>query len=606
MLPYQTQYVQNTREIAALRDFYAVDASAFDSWYAQQRAAAARMEQLRRENIALLSEHFFPRLDDLYNASPEEIAALEEFGDELMDWKVNLDCGVYILIHDSLLSLYRSRRDRDGVIRELYKLGMGLYYQDRMVQGIEAEHIRPFRFRNEMVFTEAGSYLKFFEEFENEETKGYVIRALANIAICTSDKKRRIAITSRILRIVRDDYYRALAPGLPWDSFLRKSLQQMCSNRSVMSTGGLSKEELAALLDACHEVYKPEQATDNPNVRWLWPYYEMEYTCGFVDLQTTMDRMEALIDRTPCDQYDVSGLYANVQLPIYYGKLVKENPHMKDREARMRYLVGAYRKMIRALMRYPLEKFDDAFRYDIILVLTEYYDYAPESEESYRAVTKRLTQRLFSRFYIRSRRASRLIVCLARALFRDDPAFFDDVGFLRALTDPAEKEKAVLEYADACGLYYDFGRLKMGLDHLQNVRELFEIESRMMRLHTVSGHDDLARNKSTEIFADVALGHHAWYNGAGGYPTSYVRTASPYRQMTDVVAVAAYMLERFSGDAEALFDEIAAQARSRFSPIVASYLSDKGLRGELAAILGGSDEGDYREMYELLTAAPET
>ncbi len=417
MLPYQAQYVSNTREIAALRDFYAVDASDFGNWYALQHRTADRVEQLRRDNNALLSSFLFPQLDDLFSASPEDIAALVAFGDELLDGKVNLDCGVYVLIHDSLLSLCRSRRDRDGVIRELYKLGTGLYYQDRMVLGVDDEHVRAFRFRNEMVFTEAGSYLKFFDEFDREETKGYVIRSLANVAICAQDKKRRIAITSRILRIVRDDYYRSLAPGLPWDAFLQKSLQQMSSNRSIMSKGGLSKEELAAVLDACYEMFKPEQNSAEPNVRWLWPYYEMEYTCGFVDLPTTLDRMEMLIRRAKSDQFDVSGLYANVQLPIYYGRLLQDNPFMKEREKRLRFLEQAYGKMLRTLMSYPLDQSNEAFRYDVTLVFSEYYDYDPDGAQSYRAVTEQLIRRLFSRYYIRSRRAGRLMTCLANAIF---------------------------------------------------------------------------------------------------------------------------------------------------------------------------------------------
>ena len=35
-----------------------------------------------------------------------------------------------------------------------------------------------FRFRNEMVFTEGGSYLKLFSEIQDEATKGYIIRCL--------------------------------------------------------------------------------------------------------------------------------------------------------------------------------------------------------------------------------------------------------------------------------------------------------------------------------------------------------------------------------------------------------------------------------------------
>ena len=95
-----------------------------------------------------------------------------------------------------------------------------------------------------------------------------------------------------VLRLVKDDHYRSMAPGLPWDAFYRKSQQQMSSNRSVLSDGGLSKEELAAVLESCQAVFQPEQGVENPNIRWLWPYYEMEYNCGFASLWTNRDRID--------------------------------------------------------------------------------------------------------------------------------------------------------------------------------------------------------------------------------------------------------------------------------------------------------------------------
>ena len=108
MLPYQEQYIQNTREIAELSRFYSSHALSFDAWYDQQRQALERMNRLKKENAALLSAHLFPALDDLFSAPPEALAELSAFADQLMDWKTNLDCGVYVAIHDALLRMNRS------------------------------------------------------------------------------------------------------------------------------------------------------------------------------------------------------------------------------------------------------------------------------------------------------------------------------------------------------------------------------------------------------------------------------------------------------------------------------------------------------------------
>lgn len=596
MLPYQEKYIENTREIMALSDFYGADLSGFDGWYKAERGADERIRALRQENIALLDDCLFPQLDDLHNASPEDIAALEAFADTLMDWKTNLDCGVYVLVHDSLLSLYRVRKERKHIIKELYKLGMGLYYQNRMVVGIDRGRTAPLLFRNELVFTEGGTYLRFFKDVEDEETKGYIIRSLANIAICTADMRRRVAISARVLNIVRDDYYRSLAPDLPWDRFLERTTRQMSSNRSILSKGDLTAEELATVLEACYEVFKPESGSEEPNIRWLWPYYEMEYSCGFVDLQTTLDRLEVLIEETPYDRFDVSGLYGNVQLPVYYGMLLRANESLLEKPRYVRFLARAYEKMMKTLTAYPADRFDEHLFYNIRLVITDYFE--TEGVETYREITSKLMQRFAGGLYIRSRRTGEILKLYCAAILKSEPEFFDDIPFIREIADAGEKAAAVAEYAGQCGLYHDFGLIKMNISRLRMTRNLFEGEYQIWKLHTVSGYDDLRERASTRIFADVAFGHHGWYNGSeNGFPEDYVRIRSDYRQMTDVVAVASYIVDHYDGNLEKLVQYVMAQEGKRFSPLVTSYLGDKSLTREIGLILTGGDEDYYREVY---------
>ncbi len=342
-------------------------------------------------------------------------------------------------------------------------------------------------------------------------------------------------------------------------------------------------------------MFLPEQATKNPNIRWLWPYYEMEYSCGFVDLWTTLDRMEQLISSVPAGQHDISGLYGNVQLPIFYGQLLKKNPAALQKENRRAFLAGAYSRMLRTMLSIPMSETDVYWLYDVALVLANYFE--TEGVPSYREVSEILMRRFCARLYLRSRLTGALLRCLCAALYRADPGFFDDIPFLAELPAGEAKERLLLDYASDCGLYHDFGLVKMHLDRLCQSRELFEDEQRIYQLHTFSGRDDLAGRESTARFADCALGHHGWYNGAGGYPEQYVRSRSPYRQMTDALAVAVYLAEQYAGDIDAVCEEIAALERRRFSPLVAAHLGDSALRRELAAVLETGEKPWAEELY---------
>lgn len=597
MQAYQTKYIENLRRMQKLGDFFGVSTEAFGPWYEEQARRRLQMKALKQENVALLNQHLFPALDVLPGAGPEAIRELEAFSDVLMDWSTNLDCGVYVVIHDALLSLYRLRRDRNGIIKELYKLGMGLYYLNRGLIGIEGGKTLPFRFRNEMVFTEAGSYLKFFEQIEDKDTRGYILRALANIAICTEDHRRRIAVSAQILNIVKDDYYRNLEPSLPWDTFLRRTNQQMSANREVLSRGNLTTQELTAVLESCYEVFKPEQDNPNPNVRWLWPYYEMEYSCGFVNLQTTLDRLERLIEAAPEGQHDMSTMYASVQLALYYGILMRRNPSLQTKVHHVRFLVYAYRRMMETMLSYPVEQMDDYFQYLTCYVLTDYLEI--EGVEPFSRIVHQLMGRFSGTMYVRSAQAADMMALLSGTIFDSEPAFFDDIESLGAVADPAQKRAAVMDFAAQCGFYHDLGLFKMNLLRTMSSRNLFEREDQMAQLHATAGRDDLRRCASTAAYADVVYGHHAWYNGMGGYPEDYVRTASPSRQMTDVMAVVAYLLDR-EEDPGAALDEIRALAHSRFSPLVVAYLEDEELRRGLRAILA-NEERYYRQLFDGLT-----
>ena len=198
MQPYQIKYIENVRQIRELNDFFAVPATDFPSWYEARSSAHREALQLRAENDRLLTENLFPTLDELTGASEDTIADLTAFAAELMDWSTNLDTGVYVLIHDAFLRIARLQKDRNAIIRELYLLGMGLYYQNRPLTGIGSRDAQSFSVEDELLFTEGGSYLKYFPEIDSEEIKGYIIRSLANISIATLDRRKKIAVTARV------------------------------------------------------------------------------------------------------------------------------------------------------------------------------------------------------------------------------------------------------------------------------------------------------------------------------------------------------------------------------------------------------------------------
>lgn len=108
----------------------------------------------------------------------------------------------------------------------------------------------------------------------------------------------------------------------------------------------------------------------------------------------------------------------------------------------------------------------------------------------------------------------------------------------------------------------------------------------------------LWKTPATAAFSDVAWGHHRWYNGSDGYPDTYVRNRSPYRQMTDVVAVVAYLLDHGQDGFDAAVQGAQSLAHRRFSPLVTAYLQDQILTARLKQIAQSDGKEYYREVFE--------
>ena len=228
MRPYQKEYIENIREIAALTARKDPDGLTLEAYEARMRRdEAAAWEKVGR-NMTLLREGLFSTLDHLFDADRETLEELEEFATHLMGGKETQDEGVFRLIHRALLSLARQKGDRYSMIRELYWLGMGYYWLYSKLVGLPLEVTEKYANQMRLSFTEAAAYLKYFEEIEDTETRGYMLRSRANMSLGSfKSSGEKIRLVRDTLCIMQDESYRQTEPDLPWERYLYMTHQQM-------------------------------------------------------------------------------------------------------------------------------------------------------------------------------------------------------------------------------------------------------------------------------------------------------------------------------------------------------------------------------------------
>ena len=490
------------------------------------------------------------------------------------------------------------------MIRELYWLGMGYYWLYSKLVGLPLEVTEKYANQMRLSFTEAAAYLKYFEEIEDTETRGYMLRSRANMSLGSfKSSGEKIRLVRDTLCIMQDETYRQTEPDLPWERYLYMTHQQMASSVSYSKEQVMSPEDMAWIMESAYIVYhqRLEEAAargGHTPLRWAFPYYAMEYYCGIYDMDHLMARIEKLMDQV--DPADVSpdGMYGILSLPAFYGQYLEQNPERIP--AKASYLEGLYRRALEYAGRFPAQEDEKLSLYLRQLSFT-YIE--TQGGVPYGVYLQKLLLRFAPEAYLHSRMVGEAARALCGLIMEEEPTFFDDVVKFQQIDDPEAKRRQVLDDAMTCGLLHDVGKISFLELYSRTARQWFEEEYEATRLHTTAGHLLLSERASTKRFAPIALGHHAWYDGSShGYPEAYRRLECPCRQMVDVIGLVDW-LENVSHSAQAYtgmemgFDEAVEEAISlegrRFSPMLTARLRDK----QVAALIWDAFERGRKEAY---------
>ena len=137
-------------------------------------------------------------------------------------------------------------------------------------------------------------------------------------------------------------------------------------------------------------------------------------------------------------------------------------------------------------------------------------------------------------------------------------------------------------------------------------RDLVDEEMGLIMIHPAFGAYLLSRSRDTERFADIARGHHKWYDDSAGYPEDFELAASPYRTIVSIVACADCLDAatdavgrnyKVGRDLDELIEELEAAKGTRYSPDVVELLSNEEVLAEVNEILRNQRDRNYIKTY---------
>lgn len=585
MQPYQEEYIANLKDIAVLTAHKNPEGRSYEAYRNElDRCRNLTTEKIAR-NMELLRDKLFPLLDSLFAASETDLEDLEEFSRALLDGKNELDSGLFCQIHRALLTRARRTRNRNAIIRHLYWLGIGLHSTCNKMVGLELTDSQKYMSQMRLCFAEAAAYLKYYDEIEDTETRGFILRSRANMALGQfQSASAKIRLTRQTLQILQDEGYRAKAPELPWDRYIYMTHQQMASSISYSRENDMTAEDVTAIMESAHIVHQrriQEAVSRNEKlpVKSAFSCYAIEYYCGLSTLEQLLGKMEVLMDSADTTSFTPDSMYAVISLPAIYCQYLREYPEQLP--GREDYLAEIYHKIIVYAETFPKKSTNEQLFYFLRQLSTTFIE--TRRSISYGAFQQKLLLYFAPHIYIHSQVTGKVASVLCEIIMDEEPGFFDDIEHISQIHDPARKKQEVIQYAMNCGAFHDIGKINFISLYLRTSRQWFAEEYEIVHLHTVVGASRLEACPSTRHYAAIALGHHSWYDGSHGYPESYKRLECPYRQMVDVISLVDWIDNMLHsswlyGHSQKSFDEVIADAIAlegkRFSPLLTAWLRD--------------------------------
>lgn len=608
MLPYQQEYIDNINKISELSQHKKTENITFDEYYSNIMENKKIEEQIVHRNMQILKENLFPLLDDMFKADKKEIDDVFEFADCLLNPSEELDTGLYLQIHHALLGYMRQIGDRNGMIRELYRMGIGLYGVNNKLVILNSHQTAKYNTQTRLYFTEAAAYLKYFDEIDDDETRGFILRSRANMALGRFDSvSEKNKMVKRSLMILQDKEYQKKAPSIPWDRYIFLAHQQMTANIPYGKESTMTPQDVADIMDSVHFVYetRKKQAEKNHQklpVQLQFSHYIIEYCCGIHTLDELLTEMEKIMDSVEITDYSTNGIYGIISMLAFYYQYLNKNTNLIPK--RIEYIEELNKRVWDYISSFP----DAAHNDHLFKALSKLsYTYIEtENGVSYKQFILKVLVCFAPDVYVHSFTVGKAARELCRIIINEEPDFFDDIEEIKAITDFSEKEEAVLSFAMECGLMHDIGKLSLINLYINTSRQWFEDEYELAHFHCLTGEACLETKASTKKFADIAFGHHKWYDGVKGYPEGYKRLDCPYRQMVDTISLVNWIDNitvnaRLYNGAEKTYEEAVEYAVSsegkRFSPLLTARLRDKDIASRLKNIFRESRIEAYKIIY---------
>ena len=536
----------------------------------------------------------------------EEIHDLSMFADRLFLYNHSIDDGAAFRIHHLLLDVATLRSDRDMRIRELYYVGITLQYLK-----ICCNDLNLFALLGEVraAFDAAAKYMTAYEEIESEQTRSFIVRSLANRKLGLERTSKSWdeydKLFTEAMDVITSPKYRAMNPGLPWDAFE----YSMHADRAGMIDALRScndPERAQQVLTSARYIYEHTEEHERNNKRFTssrvtYVYEAARYHAGEITLHSLLSTLYELYEQVDWSDCSDRGLVFNVNIPCYIQYYSGRLPSSE------RAIWRAKRREVFAKVSEYLARMNtNEYMFLLNNNVQEIVALRAQGDRSFRKHKLEYILSCHRPTYVHSNVVAWLAGQLAWRMTEVSPSAL--IGVLGAKDEEqvCARAREIAQHAYECALYHDMGKNMLLSAVSLYHRRLIDQEFGNIKRHPIFGARLLHMCGAGKDAQQVALYHHLFYDGAGGYPQDCKPCSDSARPLVGIVSVADSLdagtdnigrcyaaVKTF----ETLVGELRAGSGTRYDPAVVALFDDESFSARIRDGLAATRREIYCRAY---------
>ena len=616
-------YVERLKQIRSLSSPSLSGIGEASEYNRRLRENFIRIGQLASENRAILDEFLFPLLNRDGELTEQESSEIVSFEEQLVTAEnaENLDLPIAAIVSDRLLrdtlkkgQLLPRLRWMDASISVCYALmnmtsrlddypeisghyrKKGLELGSLFIALREKENFRKIESAEarELVLTNARFAAAFYENLSGDRE--------ANL--------RNLAMLRASMAIAEDPFYRDLMPDFDWRYYRYRLLDYFAHLTDICNLRGMEGDQLTEICACSEEMWDlwhsdPEYFSTLDKESYVSQLLARNrYYAGKITPQAYRKNLLEIYHRRDKSLYDICGVIENIQVPIELlglcGKIrISEADKALIYTLDYNVLAYVFHMPNSSVLSFMLEHSTHFFRHFIEF----------PGGTRFERLMLRFLAATHPPTYVHSRMVARISTCLCGHLIERSPGLLIGVEGCTSAEEVLQRRDAILWFVWHAALCHDTGKIFIMDTIFVYGRKLLDMEFDLIKTHPKVGASFLRRFSGTAKFADVALGHHRWYDNSRGYPEDFDTSKSPVKTVIDLVLCAdcldaATDTVGRSYSRGKTFDDFCAEVRegsgTRYAPWLPGLLSEPEVREDIEFLLSKGREEEYCDTYQQL------